>query len=191
MEAKEVLETLNRGNARFVAGQVTELEHVRSTRRSLSEEQHPIAVIFGCADSRVTPEFVFDQGLGQLFVVRTAGQVLDDAALGSIEYGVDHLHCTLVMVLGHESCGAVTAAVEGGEASGSIEMIVESIQPAVEMTAGQKGDPVNNAVKAQAQLVAEKLRTTEPILAPAVESGAIQIVAARYDLETGRVVLLD
>ena len=116
----EAMQKLLEGNARFVSGNVSHQDQYVLERRSeLISSQHPFAIVVGCSDSRVPPEAVFDQGLGDIFVVRTAGQVLDNASLGSIEYAVEHLGVPLVVVLGHDSCGAVTAAVKGGEAPGT------------------------------------------------------------------------
>jgi carbonic anhydrase len=187
VDADSALKQLLEGNARFISGHVQETEprDLRKTRRALSDHQKPFAIILGCSDSRVSPEIIFDQGLGELFDIRTAGHVVDELAIGSIEYGVEHLGCELVMVLGHESCGAVTAAVEGGEAPGSIAAVVEAIQPAVEATKGQRGDPVANAVRANAINVAEQLYKDSEIIA------AVTVVAAQYDLNTGRVDIIE
>ena len=118
----EAMQKLLEGNARYVSGNVSHQDQYVLERRSeLISSQHPFAIVVGCSDSRVPPEAVFDQGLGDIFVVRTAGQVLDNASLGSIEYAVEHLGVPLVVVLGHDNCGAVTAAVKGGEAPGHLE----------------------------------------------------------------------
>lgn len=161
-------------------------------RKSLAQSgQHPYAVILGCADSRVPPELIFDEGLGDLFVIRDAGNVVDDEVLGSIEYAVEHLGVRLVVVLGHEQCGAVSAAVAGGEAPGHIRTVVESIRPAVEESANQPGDRVHNCVVANARRVAAQVRESEPLLKHAVEAGRVLVVAANYDLMTSRVNFLD
>lgn len=188
----EALKRLLQGNSRFVSGHLTHAgpEEIVKTRGTVSEGQSPFAVIVGCSDSRVGPEIVFDQGLGDLFVVRTAGEVVDSAALGSIEYAVAHLGSTLVMVLGHERCGAVSAAVSGAKEPGHIAAVINAIEPAVKQTKGKPGDPVENAVRAQALDVAKQLQEAQPILAERVHSGKLKIVAARYDLDTGKVDLL-
>jgi carbonic anhydrase len=189
---EEALKRLREGNARFVAGHMTHVapKDVASALHNLATGQTPFAVIVGCSDSRVAPEIVFDEGLGDIFVIRTAGEVVDDAALGSIEYAVEHLGSPLIVVLGHERCGAVTAAVAGAHAPGHIATLLKAIEPAVEQTKGMPGDPVENAVRAQAINVAKQLREAEPILAERVRSGKLKIVAARYDLDTGKVDLL-
>jgi carbonic anhydrase len=188
----EALKRLVQGNARFVAGHMTHVapEHVASVRRAVAKGQRPFAVIVGCSDSRVGPEIVFDQGLGDIFVIRTAGEVVDDASLGSIEYAVEHLGSPLIVVLGHERCGAVSAAVASAKEPGHIATVLKAIEPAVEQTKGKPGDPVENAVRAQALDVAKQLREATPILAERVQSGKLKIVAARYDLDTGKVEVL-
>lgn len=188
----EALKRLLQGNARFVSGHMTHVapQHVASVRRALAKGQTPFAIIVGCSDSRVGPELVFDQGLGDIFVIRTAGEVVDAAALGSIEYGVEHLGSSLIVVLGHERCGAVSAAVASAKEPGHIAAMLKAIEPAVEQTKGKTGDPVDNAVRAQALDVAKQLQQAKPILAERVHSGKLKIVAARYDLDTGKVELL-
>jgi len=176
----------------FVAGHMTHVapEDVASALHNLATGQTPFAVVVGCSDSRVAPEIVFDEGLGDIFVIRTAGEVVDDAALGSIEYAVEHLGSPLIVVLGHERCGAVSAAVAGAQAPGHIATLLKAIEPAVEQTKGKPGDAVENAVRAQALDVAKQLREAEPILAERVRTGRLKIVAARYDLDTGKVEVL-
>jgi carbonic anhydrase len=144
-------------------------------------------------DSRVPPELVFDRGLGDLFVIRTAGQVIDTAVLGSLEFGVAELKIPLLMVLGHEKCGAVKATIEtvekGGTAEADIEALVNGIRPAVEHAKGEAGDLLDNAVKANVVAVVQKLKQS-PILKEAIEQGKLTIVGARYDLDTGAVETL-
>jgi carbonic anhydrase len=165
-------------------------EQIAEARGAVAKGQNPFAVIVGCSDSRVGPEIVFDRGLGDLFVVRAAGEVVDSAALGSIEYAVEHLGSSLIVVLGHERCGAVSAAVAGAKEPGHIAAVLKSIEPAVKQTKGNPGDPVENAVRAQALDVAQQLQEAQPILAERVQSGKLKIVAARYDLDTGKIDLL-
>jgi carbonic anhydrase len=187
------LKQLMQGNARFVSGHLTHAgpEQIAEARGILSQGQNPFAVIVGCSDSRVGPEIVFDQGLGDLFVVRTAGEVVDATALGSIEYAVEHLGSTLILVLGHEHCGAVAAAVAGAKQPGHIGTVLDAIEPAVKKSKGQPGDPVENAIRAQALDVARQLQEAKPILAKRVESGNLKIVAGRYDLGSGKIELLN
>ena len=190
--ADEALRLLQRGNARFVAGQLSETTalSIAESRRKVAHVQKPFAIIVGCSDSRVGPEVIFNQKVGDIFVVRTAGEVVDPVGLGSIEYAVAHLGSPLILVLGHERCGAVSAAVSGAKEPGHIGTVLKAIQPAVRTSKGQAGDPVENAVRAQALHVAAQLRASGPILKEAVRGGKLKIVAARYDLDSGKVSLL-
>jgi carbonic anhydrase len=164
-----------------------------ATRRAeLKTSQHPFAIVLSCSDSRVPPEIVFDQGLGDLFVIRVAGNVIDDQSLGSIEYAVDHLAVRLIVVLGHQRCGAVKAARETiaakTEAPGHIQSLVAAIQPAVEATAKED---LKATVEANVKNVAQALRSSTPILKPKVDSGQLKVVGAYYSLDTGSVNFLD
>jgi carbonic anhydrase len=134
---------------------------------------------------------LFDRGLGDLFVIRVAGNTVNDAVLGSIEYAVEHLGTKLVMVLGHEKCGAVSAAVEGSIADGHIKALVAAIQPSVEASRKEPGDRIHNCVIANARRVAKQVRESEPILKDEVEKHGVKVVAADYDLDSGKVNLLD
>jgi len=138
----------------------------------------------------VPPEIIFDQGLGDLFVVRVAGNVATDTEIGSLEYGAEHLHIPLLVVLGHESCGAVTAAVQGGKAEGHIAALLSLIKPAVVQSRGLPGDPVANAVRANVQMVVQQLRSSTPILSELVAHGKLKVVGGVYSLETGEVTWL-
>jgi len=161
-------------------------------REELANAQHPFAVIVGCADSRVPPEIVFDQGLGDLFVLRVAGNVIDDHSLGSVEYAVDHLGVRLMVVLGHQRCGAVKAAKETiaakGKAPAHIQSLVTAIRPAVEATAS--GD-LEATVKANVKDVVQALRSSTPVLKAKVDSGDVRVAGAYYSLDTGTVTFLD
>jgi carbonic anhydrase len=179
------------GNARFVAGHGQHPRQDADQRTALANTQHPFAIILGCADSRTGPELLFDQGLGDLFVVREAGNVVDDHTLGSIEYGAEHLHSPLIVVMGHERCGAIGAARDTiaakGHAEGHIASLVESIRPAVEATAGQDADAT---CKANIRNMVHALKISEPILQHMVEKGEVAVVGAYYDLDTGVVTFL-
>jgi carbonic anhydrase len=146
--------------------------------------------VLGCADSRVPPEIIFDQGLGDLFVVRVAGNVVDVMVLGSIEYAAVHLEVKLVVVLGHSQCGAVTATALGDGLEGHLPSLARAIQPAVDEASAMDGDLLDNAVKHHASMMATQLRASQPVLAALVESGKLRIVAAHYDLASGVVKLL-
>lgn len=189
----EALQQLLAGNQRYCNAQPT-YPHLTAARRAeVAQGQKPFALIFSCVDSRVPPELVFDQGLGDLFVIRTAGHVLDRAAFGSIEFGVAELGIRLLVVLGHEKCGAAAATIaaleQHEEASSHIQALVEGIAPAVERVRGQAGDLLHNTIGAQVALTIEHLKTS-PILRAALDQGTIKIVGARYHLDTGAVELL-
>lgn len=184
------LQLLLLGNKNFAAGRAIRPDQTVARRLELAGGQRPFAIVLTCADSRVSPEIYFDQGLGDLFVLRNAGNVLDDHVIGSIEYAVEHLGATLIVVVGHSKCGAVAATVAGGHAPGHLPSIVHSIQPAVEKTAGLPGDKVDHAVRMNAQLVAAELAQCGPLLNEAVAKGALKVVAARYDLASGKVEIL-
>lgn len=179
------------GNARFASGHTLHPHQAPERRTELATSQHPFAVILACADSRVGPELLFDQGLGDLFVVREAGNVVDDHTLGSIEYAVEHLHSPLIVVLGHERCGAVAAARDTvaakGHAEGHIESLVDALRPAVEATVGKDAE---TTCKANIRNVVHALRTSEPLLQHGVEKGEIAVVGAYYDLDSGAVTFL-
>src|SRR6266498_538093 len=167
-------------------------EQAAKRRAELTKSQHPFATIVSCSDSRVPPEIVFDEGLGDLFVVRVAGNVMNDESLGSIEYSVDHLGVRLVLVLGHQSCGAVKAAKETiaakGKAPGHIQSLVTAIKPAVEATVN--GD-LDATIKANVKHVADALRSSTPILKGKVDSGEMKVIGGYYNLDTGAVSFLD
>ncbi|MDO9378172.1 MAG: carbonic anhydrase [Nocardioidaceae bacterium] len=190
--ARRAQRVLRAGNARFVGGEQRHPHESLAWRRSLAEGQHPIAVVLGCADSRATPELVFDEGLGDLFVVRSAGEVLDDAVIGSIEYAVEHLGIALVVVLGHADCGAVGATVDvvrgDAEATGFVSSLVRSIEPAVLTTPEDDDDVAFRAacVAEQARRTAAILQERSVVVRDAVGRGA-RVVGATYALADGRV----
>jgi carbonic anhydrase len=186
----EALTRLVEGNRRFVVGTATHPHQSVERRTQLAQGQHPIAIVLTCSDSRVAPELYFDQGLGDLFVIRNAGNVVDDHVLGSIEYAVEHLHVSLIVVVGHEKCGAVAAAVSGGHVPGHIGSIIELIAPAVAISKNQPGDKTDNAVRANARLSSAGVAKAAPILDAATHSGKVKVVAARYDLASGKVEIL-
>ena len=152
--------------------------------------QHPVAAILSCADSRVPPELVFDQGLGDLFTVRVAGNVVDDAIIGSLEYAAEHLGVPVIIVLGHSGCGAVKATIDGGEPNTHIQTLVKAIQPAVDQASHEPGPLMDNAVRDNVLLAVKQLTESKPILAEMVRTGKILIKGAVYHLETGAVEYL-
>src|SRR5262245_12785340 len=190
LTADEAWKRLMEGNERFVSGHPRSRDGDAARRAELAQTQAPFAVVVCCSDSRVGPELVFDQGLGDVFVVRTAGEVFGDPGYGSIEYAVEHLHSPLVVVVGHERCGAVSAAVAGGDAPGHIASIVKGLQPAVAAAKEQPGDAIDNAVKENVRELVERLQSTGPILSELVHEGKVKIVGAYYDLDTGKVEAL-
>lgn len=178
------LARLKAGNHRFVVASVSGGKPTAARRAETANGQHPFAIVVGCADSRTSPEIVFDQSIGDLFVVRTAGNLVDDYALGSIEYAVEHLGSRLIVVLGHEKCGAVQAALSGGDAPGHIHALVSGIQPAVRASKGQPGDPLANAVHENDTLVAAKIRKKAHLGDLAAQ---VRVVEGYYNLHTGKV----
>lgn len=185
-----ILAKLMEGNRRFAAGKMTHPHQAADRRAELAKAQHPIAVILACADSRVPPELLFDQGLGDLFVIRLAGNIADDDATASIEYAAEHLGTSLVVVLGHKRCGAVGAAVQGGEAAGHLPGLLAALAPAVSKGKAQGGDLADNVSRLNASIMAEKLRTSKPVLSELGEKHKLKVVAAYYDLDSGAVTLL-
>ena len=184
------LNKLFAGNRRYVAGTVQHPRQGQARRAETAKGQKPFAIVVGCADSRTSPEIVFDQGLGDVFVTRLAGSIVDDAALGSIEYGVDHLGASVIVVLGHESCGAVDAAMKGGKLPGKIGAFVKPILPAVDAVKRSSTPTLEVAVQYNARMTANHLTARSRILADHVKAGTLKIVAAYYDLDTGRVILV-
>lgn len=186
-----VIAQLLAGNARFAAGQPRGRDLVR-TREGLAQGQQPAAIILSCADSRVPPELVFDQSLGDLFVVRVAGNVADKHALGSIEYAAEHLHAGVVMVLGHEKCGAVTAAATGARMpSANLQALVDDIAPGLPRKEEKPGPGlVHLGVEANVTATATELLERSEILKEHAEHGKLKVVRAVYDLDSGLVRLL-
>src|SRR5690349_10730598 len=188
----EALERIKAGGERFASGGVRRPDQDTAYRATLAAGQHPFACVLSCVDSRVPPEIVFDQGLGDLFVTRTAGQVVDRAVLGSIQYGVAELKIPLLVVLGHEKCGAVKATLEAVEkhsppGGNDIDALVAGIKPAVEKAVADKPtDLLDAAVNNNVANVVSSL-SGKPIIDAALKAGALKIVGARYDLDTGAV----
>lgn len=186
----EALQVLLDGNRRFVEGKSLHPRQDLLRVKEVAAGQKPFAIIVGCSDSRVPNEIVFDQGLGDLFIVRTAGQVSSYASWGSIEFAEEVLGAKLIVILGHTKCGAVKAAVETPEVPGHIVTLINAIKPAAELVRGLPGDIVENAVRMNVALQVKQLRSLEPVLAKRVREGSIKIVGAVYDLETGKVSLV-
>ncbi|MDQ0676285.1 MULTISPECIES: carbonic anhydrase [Micrococcaceae] len=181
---------MREGNERFVAGESSHPNQDSSRRSSLVENQHPFAVIFGCSDSRLAAEIIFDVGLGDVFVVRTAGQVIDDAVLGSLEYSVGVLGVPLIAILGHDSCGAVSAtkdAVDTGEMPpGFIRDLVERITPSVLTSMRQEKHEVNDMVVEHVKQTSQRLVDSSRVISDAIESGRTAVIGLSYSLAEGR-----
>lgn len=190
----EALTRLLEGNKRFVANRRFHPNESFEQRAKLATGQWPFAAVLGCADSRVPPEILFDHGLGDIFTVRVAGNIVEDAGSGSMEYAIEHLGVPLIVVLGHERCGAIKATIEAlesqGDVPGHIGALVKKLKPAVEGTKSQPGDKVDNAVRDNAKRMAAELANMDPILKEKVKEGKLKVVAMRYDLDTGSVELL-
>jgi carbonic anhydrase len=189
IDSEQALSKLKEGNARFVSGKVTHPDQSAERRQELTAGQRPFAIVVGCSDSRVATEVLFDQGLGDIFVVRTAGQVIDDVAFGSIEYAVEHLGVNLIVVLGHDSCGAVKATVDGGEAPGHLGSLIKFILPAVDEArkASSGSELLNKSIDNNVKNIVALLKTNSPLLAPRVQKGGLKIIGARYHLDSGLV----
>ncbi|WP_375469398.1 carbonic anhydrase [uncultured Nostoc sp.] len=183
------LQKLMQGNQRFVQHQPQYPDQSALRLQEVAQAQHPFATILSCADSRVPAEIVFDQGIGDIFDVRIAGNIATSEAIGSIEYAVVLLGSPLLMVMGHERCGAVTAAVQNQSLLGDIGTFVKAIKPAVEKVKDQSGDAVENAVVANVQYQLERLKRSQ-LLTEQVRSGKLKIVGGRYDLDTGKVSII-
>src|SRR3954464_5257421 len=185
--ADAVLRELKAGNDHHVSKRYEHPHQNAARQRELADTQHPHATILSCADSRVAPEIVLDQGLGDLFDVRVAGNVAGDAELASLEYAAVHLHTPLLVVMGHQKCGAVTAAAESGEAEGHLPSLLGLIRPAVERARTQPGDVIDNAVRINVEHIVQQIRDSMPVLAPLVGRGTLKVVGAVYSLDTGKV----
>ena len=171
------LQSLKEGNERFATGNLSNKDTYAEDRLKLCEGQHPFAVVLCCSDSRVAPEIIFDQKLGSLFVIRNAGNVVDEDVLGSIEYAVEHLETSLVVVMGHSRCGAVTATCQGGDLPGHIRYIAKRIQHAISTKCC-----IDDNARRHAQRMAQLIEDDE-----IVHHVGAKVVAAFYDLATGRV----
>lgn len=183
------------GNKKFVAAPELCEADMGNNRAAVAKGQSPWATVLTCADSRVSPELLFGgMGLGELFVCRNAGNVADDDVLGTIEYGAEHLGSPLIVVLGHERCGAVSAACDvaekGTKLPGFIAKMVDAILPAAKSQLGKPGDFIDNTVIANAKAMAEKIGKESEIVSELVAEGKVKIVYGRYDLDTGAVELL-
>ena len=188
MTIKSVLSRLKDGNERFTNDGLERKLQDQTRRADLTGGQDPYAIILSCADSRVVPELAFDAGLGELFVVRVAGNVANSSSIASIEYAVAHIGTPVIVVLGHQNCGAVTAAIAGGDNGYNINHLLSHISPAI--YACETGAAVNDVVKKNAEMNAKDLMERSTIISAAVKAGKLEIVPAYYNLDTGKVDFL-
>jgi carbonic anhydrase len=186
---QEALGLLKAGNDRFARNASSPVSLSVNRRRELADAQHPLAIVLSCADSRVPPEFVFNVGLGDLFVIRTAGEVIDRSILASLEYGAEHLHIPLLVVMGHESCGAVKAAAEAKSAppSPNLDYLLKAIQ-ASRKPIVQDRDAIKTLVLANVEQVINDAMAKSSLLQRLVDEGRIGVVGAYYELVSGRVM---
>ena len=191
LTSDQALRLLKEGNDQFRMDAPYRAAQGRERRIELARGQAPFCVLVGCSDSRVPPELLFGRGLGELFIIRNAGNTVDIAALGSIEYGVGVLGCPLIVVLGHEACGAVAAAVEVVDRNatfpGVIGEMIQPIIPAFLAARNQPGELLDNAVRMNARRVAARLKTQSTVLQEALRQDRLKIIAARYDINDGDV----
>jgi carbonic anhydrase len=191
MSESDIWQGLIAGNKRYAEGNPTHPNQSASRRREMAKGQNPRAAVLACADSRVSPEIVFDQGLGDLFVVRVAGNVANEHILGSLEYAVEHLGTQLIVVLGHNRCGAVGAACAGGEAPGHIGSLVDALAPAVAKIRASEAGRADLVAKENVRMTVKSLQSCGPILAELVRQGKLEVAGAFYDLDTGAVEIVE
>jgi carbonic anhydrase len=183
----EALKALLDGNERFVSGQMTSFnDDLKILRDHTVDKQEPFAAVLSCADSRVPVEIIFDQSIGHVFVTRVAGNISNSEIIASLEYGAAVLGTKVIVVLGHDSCGAVKAAMQNKPVPGQISALFPHLRQALD----QAGSNLENAIKANALIQAATLQQSSPLLAPMVKEGKLKVVAAYYDLATGKVTLV-
>lgn len=189
------LEILLKGNRRFSENLPIHPDQTQQRIKELKKGQHPFAVVVSCSDSRVPPELIFDQGLGDLFVIRTAGNIIGDYELGSIEYAVEHLHVKMILVLGHEKCGAVTAFLEHRDDTSEhnhIQLIIDYLKEEKEEASLNLSDPDNldKAITANVQHGMHLLKESRPLLGKLYDAREIRVVGAVYDLDSGKIIMV-
>jgi carbonic anhydrase len=188
VNADQIWTDLESGNQRFVSGQSSQHDYV-AQRQALAKTQAPKVAVLGCADSRLSPELLFDKGLGDLFVVRNAGNSPDPIAIGSLEYAVEHLGSKVIVVLGHQSCGAVAAACSGEKMpTVNLDAVVA---PIIASCSAKKGNDLVPAIKDHVHQSAQELVSHSPVLKHEVEEGKIKVIEAYYELDTGKVIRLN
>ncbi len=188
MDSNQIFNRLKKGNENFVSDKLEGKLQNDARRTELVNGQEPHTIVLSCADSRVVPELAFDTGLGELFVLRVAGNIANTSTIASIEYAVAHCGSKLIVVMGHQSCGAVTAAVNGGDNGYNLNHLLSHIQPA--LSVAKPNDQVNDIVKINANLTANDLMSRSFIIKNAVDKGDVKVVAAYYNLDSGKVDFL-
>lgn len=188
---EQIFDAIKKGNARFVAGK-PEAKKFDKARKETAKGQHPGTIVLTCADSRVAPEYIFDQTIGKVFVVRVAGNVVDPSLAGSIEYAAEHLKSKVIVVLGHESCGAVKAAIAGGEATPNIKDILTRIDPSVkkmkeQMKAATEAQLTSAVIEENVRAQMNSLLLSSPLIKAMVNAGEVVIYGGVYNIETGAV----
>ncbi len=194
--AKESLQILLDGNKRFAEHKSIHPNRCDETRATLLEQQNPFAVILSCSDSRVPTEIIFDVGLGDVFTIRTAGHVLSPEVMGSIEYAIKHLDCKLIMILGHDNCGAINSAIKAfnepnHKASVNLQSILNHIYPVLEKIPQNESDILNLAIKSNVKYQIADLLKKDEYIAQKVKNEEIIVIGANYELKTGLVKILD
>lgn len=191
LSAEQSLERLMDGNARYVAGKSQYLDSVETRRKELVKGQAPFATILACSDSRVPVEILFDQGLGDIFVIRVAGNTVDDFVQASLDFATGVLKTPLVMVLGHEECGAVIASLAKETPLGALGSLVKQIRGAIKEHDCPPENPLSCAIQDNVKWVVKEISASQPTLAPLLASGKVKIQGAVYDLESGKVELMN
>lgn len=191
LSADEALSKLKQGNERFVQMHLKHPDATKTRRTELTKGQHPFAIVITCSDSRVPAEIVFDQGLGDIFVIRNAGNVLDEHVIGSIEYAVEHLGANLIVIMGHESCGAVAATMQNAKGSEFIESIEKSIRPAIVQAKMEENVTPENVTKDNAKLGVINILNQSEDIQKAVKEHGVKVMAAYYHLDSGKVEFLN
>jgi carbonic anhydrase len=191
LTGEQALQRLKEGNKRWIANRSEHPDQTPTRLKEVAKGQTPFVAMLSCADSRVPSEIIFDQGLGDIFVTRVAGNFVDDNILGSLEFATSVLGAPLIIVMGHSRCGAVQAAVktvtENTAFPGHLLDLVDAIAPAVKEAKSQSGDLIENAIKSNVLRNVEKLKLSRPIIAKLVDEDKVKVVGARYDLDTGEV----
>lgn len=182
----EALIKLKEGNKRFSSNHLKHPNQNAKRRIEIEKSQHPFVIIISCSDSRVPPQIIFDQGLGDIFEIQNAGNVTDEHVMGSVEYAVIHLGVKLIVVMGHQNCGAVNAAIDGGEQTDNINSIISSIEPAVNLAKKQSGSLVDNAIKNNVQITRENIENDKN-LKKYINSNGVKVISAYYHLDSGQV----